>query len=123
MSTSTSATSRRRDPMYFKVGTNSYVRLNLKKSSFNSALFTAMGALNDVPDGGIIVATNREDALARGVFFLNIGYQATRTRVQSQKIPIAPDKADTAFAALRGLKYRNKDIVDVRVPRRRKFEV
>lgn len=123
MSTSSSATSRRRDPMYFKVGTNSYVKLNLKKSSFNSTLFTTIGALETVPDGAIIVANNKEDALKRGIFYLTIAYQATRTRVQTQKIPIAPEKADTAFADLRGKKYRNKDIVDVRVPRRRTYDI
>lgn len=74
-------------------------------------------------DTDTVVATGKEDALARGVYFLNIEYQATSTKTQTAKIPIAPAKADTAIVGLRNNKYRNKDIVDVRVPRRRVFVV
>ncbi|MGD1863320.1 MAG: hypothetical protein ACFB0D_02070 [Phormidesmis sp.] len=55
MTTATSASSRRKTSYYFTVGTNQVVELKLKKSSFNAALLTEMGAegayLRDV--GGV----------------------------------------------------------------------
>ena len=116
-------TSRKKEDFFFKVANNQYAKLNLRKASFSSGLLTAMGAVAELPDTGNVVATGKEDALSRGVFYLNIYYAGPSGKQQSAKIPVAPEKSDTAFADFRNHKYRGKAIENVRVPRRRIYTV
>ncbi len=123
MATTPAASSRRRTTKYFKFSPTQHVELKVVASSYSAALKTAIGMVDDVPDTSIAIASGKADALARGLFFLVVEYQATPTQTQTAKIPVAPDKADTAYTALLGLTYRGKDIKKVRVPRRRVFVV
>ena len=117
------STNRVREDYYFNTSGNNYVKLNLIKSNFDAGMLTAMGAVNELPNNGVIVATNKEGALANGVFYLNVYYPGKAGKTQAAKVPVAPSKADTAFADLKGKKYRGKIIENVRVPRRRCYTV
>ena len=116
-----------RSPFYIVVGNNNVVRLQLVATSFNAALLTELGitagtANGEPPAGKNLVGSGKQAALERGCFGVNLVYAATATKNQTVKVVCSSQKADTVFAGARSKTYRSKNIVDVRVPRRRIYQ-
>lgn len=116
-----------RTPYFVDVGNNQVVKLQLVATSFNAALLTELGILSaaaggEAPAGKTLVGSGKQAALERGCFGVNLVYAATASKNQTVKVVCSPAKSDTVFAGARGNTYRGKNIVDVRVPRRRIYQ-
>jgi hypothetical protein len=115
-----------KEPHYIHVGTTGVIRLQLVSASYNSGLLSDLGitkgdASGESPEGKILLGTGRLAALQNGCFGVNLVYAATPLRNQTAKVLCSPTKADTVFTDAKSATYRGKNIVDVRVPRRRIF--
>lgn len=122
----TTAPTRKKDPFYLTIKGNSVVRLQLVASAFSAELLTALGiqkgATNgDVPDGKTLIGSGRNAAILNGCFPVNLVYDVGAGKTQTAKVLVAPANADTAVAAAKSAKYRGKQIIDVRPPRRRVY--
>lgn len=116
-----------RTPFFIDVGNNNVVKLQLVATSFNTALLTELGvssaaAGGEPPAGKTLVGSGKLAALERGCFGVNLVYAATASKNQTAKALCSPAKSDTIFAGARGNTYRGKNIVDVRIPRRRVYQ-
>lgn len=116
-----------RSPFYIDVGNNNVVKLQLVATSYNAGLLAALGiaagsATGEAPAGKTLVGSGKLAALERGCFGVNLVYSATPTKNQTAKVLCSPAQSDTIFVAGRGQTYRGKNIVDVRVPRRRTYQ-
>lgn len=116
-------TTRARTPHYLAITGTTHAELKLRSSSFSGPLKTALGIVETEPTNSTAIATSRESAMERGIFYLTVEYRISAGKTQTAKVPVAPAKADTAFVEVLGKKYNNKDIVAVRVPRRRVFVI
>lgn len=117
------ATTSKREPVYFKLSDNNHFQLNLKRSSYSAGLLTAIGGSTTKPTTGTILTGGKESAAQRGVFFLAIYYEGRNNKLQRAIIPVAPDKADTAFEAVQGQTYNNKQISKASAVRRVKYVI
>lgn len=122
----TTTSTNARSPFLIDIGNNKAVKLQLKKSSYDSGLLTELG-IRALPESGevpkeiTLVGTGREAAMRNGCFGINIVYSKTATKNQTAKVLCSPTKADTVFNTVKGKTYAGKNIVDARVPRRRIF--
>jgi hypothetical protein len=119
-------TTNARSPYLIDVGNNKVVKLQLKASSMDAGLIGVLGiapmaASGEVPVGKTLVGTGRLAAMQNGCFGINVVYAKTATKSQTAKVLCSPSKADTVFVEARGKTYNGKNIVDVRVPRRRVY--
>lgn len=115
-----------KEPHYISVSANGVVRLQLVSASYNADLLTDLGitkgdASGEAPAGKTLVGVGRLAAMQNGCFGVNLVYSATATRNQVAKVLCSPTKADSIFVDGKTDTYRGKNIVDVRVPRRRVF--
>lgn len=115
-----------KDPHFVDVGNNKVVRLQLVSASYNAGLLTDLGitkagAGGEAPAGKTLVGVGRLAAMQNGCFGVNLVYAATATRNQVAKVLCSPTKADSIFTDAKTASYRGKNIIDVRVPRRRVF--
>lgn len=122
----TTTSANQRSPFLIDIGNNKVVKLQLKASSLDAALrpvlgITALPESGEVPDGKILVGQGREAAMRNGCFGINLVYAKTATKNQTAKVLCSPTKADTVFQDAKGKTYASKNIVDVRVPRRRVY--
>ena len=120
----TTATTNARTPFLIDVGNNKVVKLQLKASSVDEGLRTSLGLTvmgAEVPADKTLVGSGRLAAMQNGCFGINLVYAKTPTKNQTAKVLCSPTKADTIFTEGRGKTYAGKNIVEVRVPRRRVF--
>lgn len=115
-----------RSPFLIDVGNNKVVKMQLKAASYDEALrpvlgLTAMAASGEVPAGKTLVGSGRLAAMQNGCFGINLVYAKTATKNQTAKVLCSPAKADTVFNDARSKTYNGKNIVEVRVPRRRVY--
>jgi len=115
-----------RSPFLIDVGNNKVVKLQLKASSLDEGLRPSLGITSlpdsgEVPTGKILVGSGRLAAMQNGCFGINLVYAKTATKNQTAKVLCSPTKADTIFVDGRGKTYAGKNIVEVRVPRRRVY--
>jgi hypothetical protein len=114
-----------RYPHFIDVGGNRLVRLQLVKANFDGGLGIELGitAANteagEVPAGKTLAGDGREAAMRLGCFGVNLVYVRTGTKKQTAKVLCSPAKSDTVFINAKGKTYGSKNIVDVRIPRRR----
>lgn len=113
-----------KEPHFIEVGGDKVVRLQLVSASYNAGLLGNLGitkapASGEPPTGKTLVGVGRLGAMQNGCFGVNLVYAATATRNQTAKVLCSPSKSDTVFTAAKGNTYRGKNIVEVRVPRRR----
>lgn len=113
-----------RSPYLIDVGNNKVVKLQLKATSMDAGLATSLGItkLPDtgaVPEGKTLVGQGRLAAMQNGCFGVNLVYARTPTVNLTAKVLCSPTKADTIFTEGKGKTYNGKNIVEVRVPRRR----
>lgn len=103
---------------------NKIVLLSLKESSFDPGLRTALGLTivkdGEVPAGKTLVGRGRLAAMQNGCFGVNLVYRKGN-KSQTAKVLCSPTKADTVFQEAISKTYNSKNIVEVRVPRRRIF--
>jgi hypothetical protein len=118
----TTATGRRKQEFYLKVGDNNYAEIKAVKSQFDTALLTALGYLDELPANGNLVSVGRANAVVRGCFPIVLVYEKG-TKKQTARVLCAPDKADTIAEQAKGKRYNSGNIVEVRAPRRRVFIV
>jgi hypothetical protein len=115
-----------RSPFLIDVGNKKAVKLQLKASSMDETLRPTLGitplpATGEVPTGITLVGSGRLAAMQNGCFGINLVYAKTATKSQTAKVLCSPTKADTVFVDAKGKTYAGKNIVDVRVPRRRVY--
>jgi hypothetical protein len=115
-----------RSPFFIDVGNNKVVKMQLKASSLDEGLrpvlgITAAPISGEVPSGKTLVGSGRLAAMQNGCFGINVVYSKTATKNQTAKVLCSPTKADTVFVDARGKTYAGKNIVEVRVPRRRVY--
>ena len=116
-----------KSPYYISITANTVVRLQLVPAAYADAtLRTQLGILEgtaagSAPTGQTVVGTGRLAAAQRGCFGVNLVYNKTGGKTQSAKVMVSPTKADTVFSDTLGAKYNAKDIIEVRVPRRRVY--
>lgn len=115
-----------RSPYFIDVGNNRVVKLQLADAAFaDGTLLTSLGITKGVapdfgpPAGKQKVADGRQAALQLGCFAVNLVYDVSATKKQTAKVLVSPTKADTIFAEAKTKKYRNLNISDIRIPRRR----
>ncbi len=114
-----------RFPHFIDVGANRVVRLQLIKANFDGGLGIELGitAANteagEVPAGKTLAGDGKIAAMQMGCFGVNLVYVRTGTKKQTAKVLCSPAKADTVFVNAKGKTYGTKNIVDVRIPRRR----
>lgn len=115
-----------RSPFYIDIGGNKVVKLQLADAAFADAgLLGSLGIVKGVapdfgpPAGKTKVGDGRLAALQNGCFAVNLVYDVSSTKKQTAKVLVSPAKADTIFAEAKTKKYRNLNISDIRVPRRR----
>jgi hypothetical protein len=115
-----------RSPFFIDVGNNKVVKLQLKAASVDEGLRGTLGltlapASGEAPAGKSLVGSGRLAAMQNGCFGINLVYAKTATKNQTAKVLCSPAKADTVFIDARGKTYAGKNIVEVRVPRRRVY--
>jgi hypothetical protein len=118
-------TTNARTPYFIDVGNKKVVRLQLKESSLG-ALAAVLGltkapASGEVPEGTTLVGSGKLAAMQNGCFGINLVYAKTNLKNQVAKVLCSPAKADTVFQDARGQQYAGKNIIEVRVPRRRVY--
>lgn len=111
-----------RTPYAIDVGNNKIVILQLVKTSIDS-LKDELGltevAGGEPPAGKILVGKGRLAAMQNGCFGVNLVYAKTALKFQTAKVLCSPSKADSIFIDAKTATYAGKNIVEVRVPRRR----
>ncbi|GEM_PF-2619393 len=115
-----------RSPFLIGVGKDKVVKLQLKASSVDETLRASLGLTilpdsGEIPAGKTLVGSGKMAAMQNGCFGINLVYAKTSTKNQVAKVLCSPEKADTVFVEARGKTYAGKNIVDVRVPRRRVY--
>lgn len=115
-----------RSPYLIDVGNNKVVKMQLKASAFDTGLATAlgitkMGETGELPAGKILVGQGKLAAMQNGCFGINLVYARTANVNLTAKVLCSPTKADTIFQEGKGKTYNGKNIVEVRVPRRRVY--
>lgn len=115
-----------RSPHFIDIGNNKVVRLQLVATSYSAGLLgdlgiTAAPASGEVPQGKTLVGVGRTAAMQNGCFGVNLVYAATATKSQTAKVLCSPTKADSVFTDAKSSTYRSKNIIEVRVPRRRVY--
>src|SRR3569832_1674834 len=115
-----------RSPFFIDVGSNKVVKLQLKASSMDETLRPVLGltvaaASGEVPQGKTLVGSGRLAAMQNGCFGINLVYAKTASKNQTAKVLCSPTKADTVFNDARSKTYAGKNIVEVRLPRRRVY--
>ena len=113
----------KRTPYYVAITSTSGVIVNAVKAKINP-LIAALGytemASGELPAGKSLAGTGISDALMSGCTAVNLVYLVADGKYQSAKVLVSPTKTGpTLFTTLVGLKYGDKNIVKVRVPRRR----
>lgn len=113
-----------RSPFLLKITATTGVILQLKATSFDESLrpvlgLTAIGDDGELPPGITLLGKGKLAAMNAGAFAVNLVYQRTASKLQTAKALVSPMQADTVFTAARSKTYNGKNIVDVRVPRRR----
>lgn len=119
------ATTNNRDTFLLDMGNNKVVQLNLKTASLDETLRPVLGyTINSdgkVPDGKVLVGTNKEEAMRSGAVPVILRYKAASGKLQSAKVLCSPAKADTVFADAVGKTYNGRPIMRVGFPRRRVY--
>ncbi len=115
-----------RSPFFLDVGKDKVVKVQLKASSIDEGLRGVLGltvapASGEAPTGKTLVGSGRLAAMQNGCFGINLVYAKTATKNQTAKVLCSPAKADTVFQEARGKTYAGKNIVEVRIPRRRVY--
>lgn len=124
MSTKDSTTVRKKDLGYYDINATSIAEVKVIRASYSGIAETIGLTLDDTPPTGkTVIASGRNQALLVGCFPVVIVYSVGAGKYQSAKVLVAPAKADTAIAELRGKTYRGKRISEVRPVRRRVFTV
>jgi len=114
-----------RTPFFVDVGNNKVVMLNIPKASYTGDLTTDLGYTErtapgyEVPAGKTLFGKSRLAAMQNGCFGVNLVYQATSTKNQTAKVLCSPGKSDSIFTDARTDTYRGKNIIEVRISRRR----
>ncbi|RAM50394.1 MAG: hypothetical protein C6Y22_17515 [Hapalosiphonaceae cyanobacterium JJU2] len=105
------------------IGNNKVAMVKAIKASIGG-IASELGYTEDsdgvLPQGKILVGTNREDALLNGCFPIAVYYTKNK-QTRRTVLLVSPTKADTVAAELRGKKYAGNPIVKVTPVRRRKF--
>jgi hypothetical protein len=111
-----------RTPYFIDVGNNKVVLLQLVKTSI-SALTDELGLTEstngEAPTGKTLVGKGRYAAMQNGCFGVNLVYAKTAIKFQTAKVLCSPTKADSIFIDAKTSTYAGKNIIEVRVPRRR----
>ncbi len=123
MATSTTPTTRKKDPAYFKVADGKYAEVKLRKSSFSGALATELGIEWTLPGGAAVIALGKAASVVAGCFPIILEYEVRDGITQTTRVLCAPTKADTIGQGAMGKTYNGKPIKAVRAPRRRVFVV
>jgi hypothetical protein len=115
-----------RSPFLIGVGGDKVVKLQLKASSIDETLrgtlgLVALPSTGVIPTGKTLVGSGKLAAMQNGCFGINLVYAKSSTKNQTAKVLCSPEKADTVFNDAKGKTYAGKNIVDVRVPRRRVY--
>lgn len=115
-----------RNPYLIDVGNDKVVKIQLKESSYSAGLAGALGLTKmadtgEIPAGKTLVGQGKLAAMQNGCFGVNLVYARTPTINLTAKVICSPTKADTVFTAARSQTYNGKNIVEVRVPRRRTY--
>ena len=116
-----------RFPHFIDVGGNRVVRLQLIKANFDGGLGIELGIVaatteaGEVPAGKTLVGDGKEAAMRLGCFGVNLVYARTGTKKQTAKVLCSPTKSDTVFQNAKSKNYGTKNIIDVRIPRRRVY--
>ncbi|MFP5270319.1 hypothetical protein [Coleofasciculus sp.] len=93
------------------------IGIKLAKRKYSSIAATlGIDFANTAPANGI-KADSLNDASRNGVFFLDISYEVAGGKTQVATVPVATDKADTAFKAIIGQTWDGKKIVSAKTPR------
>lgn len=114
-------------PHYIDITATTVVKLQLVAESYSTGLLTDLGitkgtgTTGEVPQGKTLIGSGRLAAAQRGCFGVNLVYPATPTRNQTAKVMVSPTKADSVFIDAVGSAYRSKDVIEVRVPKRRTY--
>lgn len=121
----TAPTTNARSPFLLAITSNTAVILQLKASSFDESLRPVLGLTlysGEPPAGTTIIGKGKLAAMNAGAFGVNLVYQKTTTTTQTAKALVSPSKADTVFQDARSKTYNGKNIIEVRVPRRRIYQ-
>lgn len=124
MATTKAISSNAKSPYLIEITGNKVVKLQLKTSSYDSTLLTALGLTKlpdngEIPQGKTLVGVGRQAAMMNGCFGVNLIYARTASQNQTAKVLCSPTKADTVFEQAKTATYNGKNIVEARVPRRR----
>lgn len=112
-----------RTPYYVAITNDTGVIINCVKTKI-SPLATTLGytemETGELPAGKTLAGTGIADALMAGCTAVNLVYLVSPGKYQSAKVLVSPTKTGpTLFTTLVGKTYGSKNIVKVRVPRRR----
>lgn len=113
-----------RIPYLVDVGNNKVVQLNIKKESYTGDLatdlgYTLLGETGEIPAGKTLVGKGRLAAMQNGCFPISLVYAFDSKTLRVAKVLCSPTKSDSIFVDAKTDTYRGKNIVEVRVPKRR----
>lgn len=115
------ASLRAKEDWFILIRNNTYVKLILPKATMSTGLAGVAGYVQEVPEGALVIGTDKATALQFGCVAFNIYYEKPNGKTGTAKVVVSPSKADTFYTDARTQTYKSRNITNVRVPRRIKY--